>query len=91
VGAGQFDEQLDSAVDAAPDDYARLLLLAQHIAEVTKHLDYARQLRDATANRLRARGMPMPRIAAAAQVGDSYLSRRALAAGLPPRRTRRAS
>jgi hypothetical protein len=71
------DDDLDAAVDAEPDDLARLRLLAQHIAEVTAHLAYARQLRDACAVRLRVQGVPMRRVAAVAGVGDSYLARQA--------------
>ncbi len=89
IAAARLDEDLDQLLDQAGDDQARLLLLAEYVAAYTEHLDYARQLRNATALRLRARGVPMLQIAAAAGVGDSYLSRHAIASGSPRRVNRR--
>lgn len=86
MGAGQLDEDLDAALDAAADDGERLALLGAHVDRLAAHLVYARELRDAVAARLRARGVPTRVIARAARVGDSYLARRAFALGLPPRR-----
>lgn len=73
---------------STPDDRERLRALRRFIDHGEQMLATARDARDVSAVRLRDYGLPMTVIARDAGVGDSYLSRRALANGSPSRRPR---
>jgi hypothetical protein len=88
---------LDAILARHPTDEDLLRALATYIRVGEDRLRWAREVRDETAMRLRAAGKPMTEIALLAGVSDSYLTRKAVAAGsprrprTPPRRNHRSS
>lgn len=64
------------AAEANGNDEATVTLFAQEVALATAWLSMMEEHRDAAAARLRARGVPMTKIAKLARVSDSYLARR---------------
>lgn len=79
---------LDRLLETAGNDRVALASIRDFLAEMDDLATRARVLRDYTACRLREFGVPNTEIARLAGVGDSYVSRRAIAAGSVARLTR---
>lgn len=73
--SGMSADALRERLAACESDFDRLRILSAEITEVVRHLRWLRAVRDETAHRLRDSGHVVRRIAKAAGVSDTYITR----------------